>query len=382
MIVFKTFLKVLKSYRVPVLLYTVLLVVFGTVNMESSDHSIDFVDSQPHIFIINHDEDVGITKSLISYLSKNCHIEDIKNEQNAINDALFYRDVSYIIIIPENYRMDILNHRSPTIEIKSSGDYEATYAQMLLERYTNTLTKYNHVYDQESDIIRETEKTMNQKVEVEMTSKIDTTQISNATVFFNFANYSLLAGCVYVVCLVLSSFRNENIHKRTVISSIDIKKYNRELLLSNGLFVFVLWLVYIILSLFLVGDIMLTKYGMVYILNSFLFAICSLTIGFLIAHLTSHKEAMNGIVNVVSLGSSFLCGAFVPMSLLPDFVLGIAHILPSYWYIKTNELLKTIDVINLGTLRPIFMNMLIMIGFIVGFIILTNIISYKKRQIA
>ena len=75
---------------------------------------------------------------------------------------------------------------------------------------------------------------------------------------------------------------------------------------------------------------MFTTHGLMYLINSFVFTICAITIAFLIGTLINNKNAINGIVNVVALGSCFLCGAFVPMDWLPDAVLKIAHVLPSY----------------------------------------------------
>ena len=194
-------------------------------------------------------------------------------------------------------------------------------------------------------------------------------------------NYSLLAGLVYVICLILSSFNEQRIKKRTIISSMKTSEHNRKLLLSNGLFAIILWMFYVILGFILIGDIMFSLHGLIYIINSFIFMLCSLTIAFLIANLVNNKNAINGIVNVVALGTSFLCGAFVPMEWLPNSVLNIAHILPSYWYIKTNEILKELEVFNFETLKPIIINMGIVLLFSILFIVITNIISKKKRTI-
>lgn len=96
-----------------------------------------------------------------------------------------------------------------------------------------------------------------------------------------------------------------------------------------------------------------TKEGLIYILNSFIFTICATTMSFFIGNLITNKNAVNGIVNVVALGSSFLCGAFVPMRWLPDSVLKIAHVLPSYYYISNNETVATLEVFNSATLAPV-----------------------------
>ena len=185
---------------------------------------------------------------------------------------------------------------------------------------------------------------------------------------------------MYVICLVLSSFREEKIRRRTAVSSMDYRKMNRLLLLSNGLFAFALWLLYVILSFVLVGKVMFTAQGLLYVANSFVFMVCSLAIAFLIGNLVGNKNALNGIVNVVALGSSFLCGAFVPAEWLPDSVLKAAHILPSYWYIQTNEFLKTMEDVSFTSVRPILVNIGVILGFTLIFIVAADIISKKREK--
>lgn len=381
MIVFKTFLKVLNKCKFVIIMYTVLLIAFAGFNIKTSDNTTNFTPSKPDVLIINEDENEKLSKNLVNYIEKNCNIKDIEKSQEKINDALFYRDVNYIIYIPKNYSNDFLNGLNPEIKIKSSGDYNSSYTEMLLSRYIKVANIYGKDIKNVDDLISKINDTIYKEVDVEITSKLDTDKLSKASFYYNFANYSILAGCVYVICLILSSFKEENINKRTIVSSMDYKKYNRNLLLSNSLFAIVLWGFYVILSFILIGDVMFTLNGIYYIINSFIFTICALTIAFLIGNLVGNKNAINGIVNVIALGSSFLCGAFVPVEFLPDAVLKVAHILPSYWYIQTNELLKTIEVFSMESLKPIIINMGVVVLFTIMFIVITNIISNKKRKI-
>lgn len=126
---------------------------------------------------------------------------------------------------------------------------------------------------------------------------------------------------------------------------------------------------------------MFTTHGLIYLINSFIFTICTTALAFLIGNFLNNKDAINGIVNVVALGSSFLCGAFVPQSMLGSSVLKIAHLLPTYYYIKNNELLTTIEVFNFETLKPLIINMFIIVIFAIIFMIFTNILSKKKQKI-
>ena len=69
------------------------------------------------------------------------------------------------------------------------------------------------------------------------------------------------------------------------------------------------------------------------------------------------------------------------MEWLPDTVLKIAHVLPTYYYISNNEKLAKLEIVDFETLKPILMNMGVILIFTVIFIIITNAISKRKRKI-
>lgn len=381
MIVFKTFLKVLNRCKVPVIMYTVILIAFAGFNMQTGDSAAGFTASKPDIYIWNEDEGGFLSEGLVDYLEENCNLIDLPREEEALSDALFYRDVNYIIEIPARYSEEFFQGNAPEIQVRSTGDYQASYAEMLLSRYLKVARTYGVYLDDEQALVQKVAETLSQETTVEVTSKLDIDNLSKAATYYNFANYSLLAGCVYVICLVLSSFKEDKNRKRTVISSMPERKFNRILLLSNGLFAAVLWLFYVLLGILLIGDVMLTPQGLLFAVNAFAFSFCALTIAFLIGNLVKNKNAINGIVNVVALGSSFLCGAFVPMEWLPDSVLTIAHILPSYWYIQTNELLKTMETVSFANIKPMLLNIGIVLLFAMLFIGASNVVSCKKRKL-
>ena len=91
---------------------------------------------------------------------------------------------------------------------------------------------------------------------------------------------------------------------------------------------------------------------------------------------------MNGIINVIALGSSFLCGAFVPMEYMPDFVLRIAHLLPSYWFIHANNLIKGIKTFDSAVYRELLIHMGVVLAFALLFVVLAYLIGRKRRKIA
>lgn len=301
MTVYKTFFKVVNKYKFLIIIYTAMLILFAGFNMQTSQNSTNFVAEKPDVLIINNDKEQKLSKNLVEYIEKNSNIVDIENDEEARNDALFYRDVSYIIYIPENYSKDFLNGLNPEINIKSAGDAGSSYAEMMLTRYIKVANIYQKELQNEDELIKTINETLEKEAETEITSKLDTDNLTRAAFYYNFMNYSILAGCVYVICIIISSFREEKIRKRTVISSMNYKKFNRQLLVSNGALALILWFLYVVLSFILIGDIMFTAHGLILIANSFVFSICSLTIAFLIANLIDNKNAINGIINVVAL---------------------------------------------------------------------------------
>lgn len=381
MTVFKTFWKIINKYKGTIILYTVILIIFGGINMSTNDTGTTFVDSKPDILIINKDEEIGITKNLVDYLKQNSNIINVKNNEEAINDALFYRDVNYVIYIPENYRQDVLNGLNPEINIKSTGDYSASLAEMMLSRYVQIQNIYKDNINNEDELIEAINNNLSKKSSVEMTSKLDASKMTKVASYFNFASYSIMAVVIFIICLVLSSFHEKTVKKRTIISSMNYKEHNRLILFASFMYSVIVWFLYVVLGLILLGNIIFTARGLVYLLNTFVFTFCALTIALLISTIVSNKNAINGIVNVVALGSAFLCGAFVPVEWLPKAVLNIAHILPAYWYINSNDLLKTMETINFETLKPVFNNMLVILAFAILFIIMNNIISKKKQKV-
>ena len=380
MTVFKTFFRIVNKLKPTIILYTALLIIFGAVNMKTSDNNINFVNSKPDILIINQDVNKGLTKNLIDYMKKNSNIVKVENNEEKINDALFYREVSYVIYIQKDYRKNVLLGKNPKLDIKKTDEYDAHLSEMMLKRYIKLQNIYNKEAGSEDELITLINDNINDDVNIKITSKVDTSKTYNIAYYFNFASYSILAIIIYIVCLVLCSFKEESISKRINISSINYKSHNNKILLASIVFSSIVWLLFVIIGVIVVGDIMFSIRGLISIINSFIFTFCALTLSILISSITNNKNAISGIVNVIALGSAFLCGAFVPAEYLPSSVLNFAHILPAYYYINSNDLLKNIDVINISSMHPIIINMIIIIMFSILFIILNNVVTRKKRK--
>lgn len=380
MTVFKTFWKIVNKYKGTIILYTVMLISFGGINLASNDTTTTFTSTLPNIAIVNNDQKSVLTNNLISYLSENSRVVDIENDEEKINDALFYRDVSYVVYIPKNYTNDVLKGMNPTIDIKSTNDYTSSLEEMMLTDYLNLQNTYLKLTTDQTKLTNYINDTLKDKSKVVLTSKVDTKSLSKVSRYFNFASYSILAVVIFIITLVLTSFKEKTVNKRIVVSSMNYKKHSGLILKSSLLYALIVWVLFSLLAIILLGKSLLNIRGLLLLLNTLIFTLQALTFALLISSLVNNKDAIGGIVNVVALGSAFLCGAFIPSMYLPEKVVSISHIFPAYYYNNSNDLVTSLEVINLTTLKPFITNIMMMLVFMLVFIVLNNFVIKNKRK--
>ncbi len=379
MIVFNTFWRIVKKYKGTILLYTVMLIMFGGINLTSNSTNDMFTPTKPNIFIVNKDSNMGLTRNLINYLKKNTNVVSLEDDEEKINDALFYRDISYVIYIPKNYSKDVLDKKDVTIDIKSSKDYTSSLTEMMLDKYLNVQSNLVNITNNQDELVNMINNTLDVNSEVVVSSKLDNSYLNRVSRYFNFGSYSLLAVIIFIVTLVINSFKENTINKRIIISSFNYKKHNSLLMLSSFVYSLIVWVLFSLLSVILLGKDMISLRGILYFVNTFMFVMPTLSFGILISTLVNNKDSIGGIVNVVSLGSAFLCGAFIPTEYLPKIVLSIAHVFPAYYFIDSNNLLSSMEIINFSNLTPVFINYFVLIIFMLIFIVVNNYVLKKKR---
>ncbi len=104
-------------------------------------------------------------------------------------------------------------------------------------------------------------------------------------------------------------------------------------------------------------------------------------IAILTSSFSPSSTGVNVIANIVGLGMSFLCGIFVPQSLLGNGVLKIGKFLPAYWYVKANDMIYfSGDVGESFSLSKIFEYIGIQMVFVVVLFVLVMLIMKAKHD--
>jgi hypothetical protein ELI_2253 len=381
----------MKRYWWIVFIYVAILTSLSVINLNAAPVT-DFVDTKPEITIVSQDSsDLAtkpFTKNFLNYLSKNTKIIDLKESETT--DALFYQKISMILYLPEDLESKILSGQKITLDYRTSGNYTAELSKNLIKRYfelqrTEILESKNSSKEQSNIPSEDSEKIisrLNQKLDQSPTVRLaskNATNLSKIAAFFNFASYTIMAIILYVTCFINASFNKSSIKKRTMVSSLHLKKYNFSLLLANSIFAFSVFALLTTLSFFVLGNIVLTPFFIYEILNILLYTLAALTLAELVSTFNLSRDAVSGVVNLLSLAPAFLSGAFVPTYFLPSFVLTIAHIFPTYWFIDTNNKITTLTEFNFNSFLTILPNLLVLVLFSVIFIVANLVLSKKKR---
>lgn len=382
MTVFKGFLQVLIRNIAFVILFTTIMVVMGlTVFQTSPSSSGDFTPSKPTVLVINRGNDTALTRSFNSYLAGQTKKADTGSSEREIDDALYYETLSYVVYLPHDFTTTILKGEKPVVDIKTRASSESASAEVLVSRFLRLATGYGQYLTDEDELVKAVNSSLKLDSKVSLTSHLDQKTLHNVTALYNFGSYTLLAGGAYVITMILAAFSVVNIRKRTLVSPARPIRIDLSLIAGCALIVAFLVALNVILVWILLPGIADTGREGLYALNIAAFGLPVLAIGFFIAKITNNKEALGAIINVVALASAFLCGAFIPRELMPDAVVAIGKVLPSFYYIDNNNALAEMTSFTGATASQFWENIGVQVGYALALWIGAAILTRLRRRV-
>ena len=387
----KLYWKLVKSCRKPLMIYfSIFITVFFIYAsfLGDSKQTTMFQEVEPDIVWVDHDQSEA-SNALKSYMQDIAEIKDVGDTKKDHEDALFYGFVSFIVEVPKGFEDNLLAGKDTNIACTSRPDeVNASMLEMKIESYLSTM----HIYHESDPALKVSQ--LNEKARQSVDTKLDISMRSNEELnisqtlrsgFFNYASYIFMALTMLSVGLIMTTIFKSNLQKRDLVSPISSNKRNFSLFVANILFGSALWAVFMVVIMFLPNSDMWTLQGFFYGLNLYIYGMLCVSVGFLFSCLLSNKahvgQALNGLTNIVSLGSAFLGGAFVPQSLISESILTISHFIPTYWYVKTNDTLANLNDFNGQQFYDILSYMGIEVLFLIAcFMIALLIMRNRKTQ--
>ncbi len=383
--VFKAYFKIIKKNLPMLILYLVIFlsVAIGITASNRTQEMTSFSTAKSDLALINDDKGSDLSKGLVTYIEQNANLVDVGEDTEKLKDALFYEKIDYILRIPEGFSQAFMAGNDVQLEQTKGIDQTAgIQLEMLLNRFLNTASLYARHGNNltQAEVIEKTIKDLSLETPVEM--KTFDSGLSDADLiayFFNYASYSTIIILIFGISTFMLVFNKSFIKQRTMCSPLSSNQMVAQRLMGDLVLAVCLWLITTICGFLVHGDALLSVNGALWILNLLIFSLVCLSISFLIGSLIKNKNSLSAVANTVGLGSSFLCGAFVPQYLLGESVLSVARFIPTYWYIRGNNLIAGLNTFNSETLGPVLMTFVIQIGFIVAIIAVSMVINKQRR---
>lgn len=383
--VFKVYFKIIKAnikqMSIYLIVFLAMAMVFSISSMPKSEDT--FSQTKTNIAFINLDKNTVFIDGFKDYLSKYVNFVQIENEQEKLQDALFYRNVEYILTIPENFSDSFMKGKAVELE-KTTVPSSTTsmYVDMAVNKYLNSARVYvNNIPGiTEANLIKEVSKDAASEIKVNLKTFGAKKQSNTFAVnYFNYFAYSLFAMLILGVSSNLMVFNDKNLKRRNLCSPMKDRNFNIQMILGNLIFAFVCYAVMTIFILIINGKNMMSYNGLLICINALIFTISALSISYLVGLSINSKNAQAAVSNVLSVGLCFVSGVFVPQEFLGEKALTIASFSPVYWYVKANNTIGKLSSFTFENLRPILNYMLIEIGFGVAIFSIALVVSKQKR---
>lgn len=288
------------------------------------------------------DRDGGkLARGLADYLAQYHTLVDLPDDPSVIQDRMFYREVYYIVTIPEDFEERCLygDELLPVTKVPSSNS--GFYVDQQINTFLNDVRVMAASGFSLADAVAEVIDNSKDTAQVTMLDKngFGGEQPLHA-VMFQFIPYILISILCYSLGAIMIAFHNPDVKRRMMCSAIPVRRQNHQLVLGYVLVGIIVWLICTLMPFLLYREDFVNDPNMpYYLVNSFLMTLVALSLAFLVSTLISRNELISAVVNVISLGMSFLCGVFVDLDILGKGVRTFAQFLPVYWYELANKLL-------------------------------------------
>ena len=379
--VFNTFFKIIKYYFPMISIYLVLFIVITLVftNLTDSNVTAGFTDERINIAVFDKDDSV-LSESIVSLLVDKHNVKEIEDDPQAITDALYNRNVEYIVTIPENFETNFTNSDAiPKLKTQSvPNTYSTMYVSRLLDSYLNTLKAYFVAGADFNNAIANSLADMDISANVEYKDN-HAEEREPVFFFFTYMPYAILMISILGIGVALLAFFRKQLDMRTSASSISLSKKNSELGLSMGIMALGLIAIFLIFGMILYGTSMLRSGSLICLLNLLCFTIFAIALAFLIGVLARNINVLNGAANALGLAMCFLGGIFIPREVMGDSVLNIAKFVPTYWYSNVIEKISYGNGLDAKISGSIAIDMLIQILFAAALFAVAMVITKQKR---
>ncbi len=388
--VFDVYGRIIKRNLPALSIYFAIFCVFAALlSMSGNDAITGYFEKQSRVMIINHDSSNPVTDGLVEYLSSNSKVITAVDTLEGKADSLFYEESQYILTIPEGFGESLIANETPDLlqKLTVDGSSADVKTNLLIEKYLNTFRLYVKTMEilptdtaALEEIRTNVKEDLAEQVSVEFQGAERKAGIEKAGQFFKYMPYSMISILILGITSVMQVFNQKDLKRRTMCAPVSQQRISLSLFVGNLCFAVVAWLALVVTAAFLTGFPLSDPRFLLMCLEALVFTMAALSLSFFCSIFIKTPAAQHSFANVIALGTSFISGVFVPLSMLGENVKHVASFTPTYWYVSGIETTAALTTFGWEDLKYIVLAMAIQLLFAAVFLALALVLTRQRKR--
>jgi ABC-2 type transport system permease protein len=313
--------------------------IFGLVASASSMGSSDYEFKSSYKISYTDNDGSDLSRGLIDYLSQENEVEDYAGkEESRVLDLVFFQVTEYHMDIEEGFEESVENDGEIKLTYTTSSESGGmTYAvNKMVNDYIDAYRDYREMGYSEAEATGKAKDLLSEQTHAYVLTSENENIVGgmdNVVYYLHqFFGY-LIIGCLSLGIGHVILVSDTKVIRDRVATS-PVKKKNISLTNTMGLMTsgVVIWAIFSVVAWAVGHDTSVYKdYWWLYLANSFIAMLVGCSITSLITAFNIQPNTLTMVTNILSLAMSFICGVFVPMSVLSPSLLNVAKFFPLYW---------------------------------------------------
>ncbi len=381
--VFKVFCKVMLKHKTQFLMYIVIYMIISIAVSRSVQESKVMEFSKVSLKVAVDNRDQGeLGGGLVSYLKEYNEIKKVPKNQEAVKDAMYYQEIDYVLLIPEDFTEKIREGTGEEILEGTvvPGSSTAYLIENEIKQYLDTASMYLRAGMDSVSAVELTKEDMQQEADVNYLEKSDGESLPVGFHFFRYLPYVFMVVMILGLEAVMKTFRDKDLSARNKCSAMSFFNQNVQIILGCIFFTLVVYTLFMVMALCLTGDYFFSIKGLLSAVNALVFSICAASLAWLCVQFVRSMEGLTAMSNVFSLSFSFLGGVFVSLDLMSDGVRQAAKFIPSYWYVIANNEIQKVE--SFAEAGSVYQSYLVVLLFALAFFAVGLLANRMKLRTA
>lgn len=344
---FRTALRVVAGHPIYLAVYVVFLslmgvFVVGDMGAATAGEKGGYAAYEARVAVVDRDG-TALSNALTAWVSDAFELVDVADEPLALQDGVATGQVDCLVLLPEGFERELLEaaragDEVPALEVAYGQDVQAgALAAQAASRWVSLAAAAAALEPQAS---------ASEVADLALVAAAERAEVGvresegalggadRLATYLNFSTYSVMSSIVVVAGVSLAAFQRPELRRRTAAGPVSPARLSAGQVVACLVLAVAVWAWTCAVALASsAGALAGTDPALVACaLGSVLpFALVPLALAFLLAQLGLSEDAVNACGNIGAMVLSFLGGAWVPLSMLPDAVQAAARLSPSYW---------------------------------------------------